>query len=165
MKTKICKLCLKELDIGSFRKYHNTCKDCLAISGRVRSQKYYQENKDKLKIERKKYFVDYYSKNKKKIAEKAHKYQLKLKEEIFENYGGAKCVCCGEKNIEFLSLDHTNGGGNKDRKLLTGSDRNGGYHFYYFLKKAGFPNKDKYQVLCMNCQFGTLNGRICPHKR
>lgn len=118
-----------------------------------------------LKIYRKQYFIDYYSKNKKLIAEKAHKYQLKLKKEVFENYGGAKCVCCGEKNIEFLSLDHTNGGGNKERKLLTGSDRNGGYHFYYFLKNAGFPTKEKYRVLCMNCQFGTLGGRICPHKR
>lgn len=129
--------------------------------GRIRTE----DEINKSLINRQVYIKEYNIKNKDKIKEKCQKYHLRLKKEILNEYGGLECACCGEKHIEFLSLDHKNGGGNKERKSLTGSDRNGGYHFYQLLKNAGFPNKDKYQVLCMNCQFGTLNGRICPHKR
>ena len=75
---------------------------------------------------------------------------------IFEAYGGAKCDCCGESIFEFLTVDHTNGGGNKHRKTIRGN-------FYGWLIKNGFPFG--FRVLCMNCNFATRYGRPCPHKR
>lgn len=71
---------------------------------------------------------------------------------------GGKCVCCGEKNIEFLSIDHIHGGGNRHVQSI------GGVHsFYQLIKREGYP-RDKYRVLCMNCQFGYRMG-VCPHER
>lgn len=84
-----------------------------------------------------------------------------LRDETFAAYGGACCACCGESQIQFLSLDHINGNGNKHRKE-TGNA--GGHRFYRVLKKQGFP--PGYQVLCMNCNCGRhRNGGICPHKQ
>lgn len=69
-----------------------------------------------------------------------------------------KCACCGETEIDFLSLDHINGGGNKHRKSL------GIRSIYSWIIKNNFP--DGFQVLCMNCQFGKqLNNGVCPHKK
>lgn len=78
------------------------------------------------------------------------------KRELIAAYGG-KCACCGETEIAFLTIDHINGGGRQERLSLGNSG---------VLKKirdAGFPN-DLYRCLCMNCQFGFMHGRICPHQ-
>ena len=71
-------------------------------------------------------------------------------------YGG-KCVCCGETIIEFLTIDHINGGGTKHRKEVVGG------RLYDWLIKNNFP--EGYQILCMNCNMaeGIFGG--CPHKR
>lgn len=85
-------------------------------------------------------------------------YQAALKREMFDAYGGV-CACCGEDAIEFLSLDHINGGGNADRA------RRGvqpGYAFYLRLRKEGWPAG--YQVLCFNCNFAKRTNPVCPHK-
>jgi hypothetical protein len=67
-----------------------------------------------------------------------------------------KCACCGETELCFLSIDHINGGGNKERKKIRGN-------FYSWFIKNNFPKG--YQVLCMNCQFGRkCNNGVCPHK-
>lgn len=95
----------------------------------------------------------------KKICWKCYGYEGKLKKEIIDIYGG-QCVCCEEKEITFLTIDHKYGGGNKERKLL--SYGRGGTHFYSYLKKKGYP-KENFQVLCMNCNWGSRY-RICPHK-
>src|SRR5712664_3918736 len=51
----------------------------------------------------------------KKISDQAwHKqYQQKQKHLVFEKYSSniPECECCGETAIEFLSLDHIEGGG------------------------------------------------------
>lgn len=78
------------------------------------------------------------------------------KAEVVAAYGG-RCACCGETEIEFLSLDHTDGGGYQHRRAR-------GNKIYGDLKAAGWP-QDGYRILCMNCQFGTMRGRICPHQR
>lgn len=72
-------------------------------------------------------------------------------------YGG-KCACCGETETRFLSLDHVNGGGARHRREVGNS-----YTLFRQLRDAGWPT-DGYRVLCMNCQFGTRNGRTCPHQ-
>lgn len=92
------------------------------------------------------------------------KRRAEIRDEVFAAYGGYRCVCCGEEEPKFLTLDHIRNDGGKFRKEKLGSRTAAGYHTYRWLLKHGCP-KDV-QVMCMNCQHGKLtNGGICPHKR
>jgi hypothetical protein len=82
-------------------------------------------------------------------------YYRKKKAIIIEAYGG-KCECCGDSHFEFLTIDHINGGGRRDRAKRVGSS------FYARLEKLGFP-KDEYRLLCMNCNFALGKYGHCPH--
>jgi hypothetical protein len=83
------------------------------------------------------------------------KYRDKLKELVLEHYGKV-CYCCGESIIEFLSIDHINGGGTKHRKKIK-------RHLNVWLVQNNFP--EGFQTLCFNCNWGKhINGGICPHK-
>lgn len=84
----------------------------------------------------------------------------KLKFETMQAYGG-HCNCCGETQVEFLSLDHINNDGGRRRR--EGLDRVG-KNFYFDLKKAGFPKRDDLQVLCYNCNFSKRYTGRCPHE-
>ena len=72
--------------------------------------------------------------------------------------GDVKCACCGEREVAFLAIDHTNGGGNKHRKELGISS---GAEFYKWLVDSGFP--DGFRVLCHNCNFAMGHYGSCPH--
>jgi hypothetical protein len=99
------------------------------------------------------------NKMKPELLERARDFRKKVKDEVFNAYGGWVCACCGETIRDFLSLDHINGGGNNDRKV----NRLGhGHTFYALLRKNNFP--PGYQVLCMNCNFGKRYSMVCPHK-
>src|SRR3990167_7668757 len=52
-------------------------------------------------------------------------YRVKLKAEVFSYYSGGeiKCACCGEKEIDFLCIDHINENGSEDRKRLGNKGR------------------------------------------
>lgn len=66
-----------------------------------------------------------------------------LREMVIDHYGG-RCVCCGETNIDVLTIDHVNGGGKEHVKLI------GGYQYLYRgLIDNNFP--DAFRVLCRNC--------------
>ncbi len=71
--------------------------------------------------------------------------------EFIAEYGG-KCQICGEDHWEFLTLDHTNGGGIQHRE---GLGIGGGVSFYTWLRRQGWP-KDGYRLLCFNCNGGRL---------
>lgn len=92
-------------------------------------------------------------------SDKSKRLAAKLKDEVFNAYGGWVCACCGEKEKSFLTMDHMQNNGSQLRKE--------GVHghstqFYRWLKKSGYP--EDFQVLCMNCQFGKrMNNGICPH--
>ena len=77
--------------------------------------------------------------------------------EVFNHYGGLFCACCGESHIEFLTLDHINGGGNEHRKTI------GGKSIYEWCRQNNFP--EGFQVLCMNCNFSKRFNKICPHEK
>lgn len=81
---------------------------------------------------------------------------------VLQAYGGnpPKCACCGENHVEFLQIDHTNGGGNKHRKQVGTS---GGGRFYLWLIKNNFP--DGFRVLCANCNLSRGFYGYCPHER
>lgn len=59
-------------------------------------------------------------------------------------YGG-RCACCGIATYEFLTLDHVQNDGNIDRK------NHNSYNAYR--KAIKLYDINKYQVLCMNCNF------------
>ena len=82
---------------------------------------------------------------------------IRRKRVVIDHYG-SECVCCHESEIEFLGIDHKNGGGTQHRKEV-----GGGYAFYAWVIRNGFP--DDLQVLCHNCNMATAHGRVCPHQR
>jgi len=80
--------------------------------------------------------------------ETSHKRRLKIRAAILEAYGNSKCARCGCTDTRVLDLDHIGGGGNTHRRQL-GANVN----FYNTLYIQGFPDKDKYRILCRNCNW------------
>lgn len=76
---------------------------------------------------------------------------------VLAMYGGPICVCCGESEIAFLSIDHTKKDGAEHRRKI------GKGGLYRWLKRNNYPNDLGLEVLCMNCQFGRIGGK-CPHE-
>lgn len=91
-----------------------------------------------------------------KVVLKNKKRRIKLRLEAIKKYGG-KCVCCGEKQLEFLCIDHINGGGNKHRKQMT--TKSIGEWLYTNKYPKGF------QVLCFNCNSAKSAYKVCPHQK
>ena len=85
-------------------------------------------------------------------------YKRQKRQEVYDHYG-SKCVCCGESRFEFLSVDHTEGGGTRHRREsgLRGAAIIG------WLIKEGFP--EGFRVLCHNCNQATGFYGFCPHQR
>lgn len=117
---------------------------------------YYQKHRAEILLKRKK-FRDA---NPELISERKQKERKRIKLKILSYYSNStlRCACCGEKQLEFLTIDHIHGGGTQQRKMYgTGS------RLYDRLKAQNFP--DGYRVLCFNCNSGrSINGGICPHK-
>jgi len=83
----------------------------------------------------------------------------RLKKLIFEAYGN-KCQCCGEAELEFLTIDHINNDGAAHRRTL----KRGGGDLYRWLRDNDFPSE--FQILCCNCNWSKrLGGGVCIHKR
>jgi len=75
------------------------------------------------------------------------------------NAYGKVCVCCGESNPGFLSIDHVNNDANIDRR------ERGYHHALQILReiiREKFPSR--FQILCFNCNIGKSRfGGHCPH--
>ena len=108
---------------------------------------------------RSKSHVNYYHNNKEKhklIGKRCwNNYKFKVMNH-YTNYD-IKCICCGEKQIEFLTLDHINNDGKKHRETV--------HNLYVWIIHNNFPSG--FQVLCMNCNWakGRDKDHICPHQR
>jgi len=95
--------------------------------------------------------------------------RARLKLAMFDALG-QKCNCCGVTHPDFLSLDHINNDGStfraskKERYL---GDKTKSYwneqQIYRLAIREGWP-KDKYQVLCMSCNFAKGHFGVCPHQ-
>ena len=81
--------------------------------------------------------------------------------QVIQHYsqGVGCCACCGESHIEFLGIDHIDGGGNKHRKEVQNHYRN----IYWYLIKNNYP--DGYRVLCHNCNLARGFYGYCPHTK
>jgi hypothetical protein len=91
-------------------------------------------------------------------VEKSAARRKRLRDETFVRYGGYVCACCGEREPQFLQLDHINNNGAEHRKTI---GRCSGDSFYKWLKNNGYP--PGYQVLCANCNFAKGRYGRCPH--
>lgn len=94
--------------------------------------------------------------NKDKKNENEREYHRHLRMEVILAYG-AKCVCCGEENFYFLTLDHVNNDGVDHRRVI-------GSSMYLWAKINNYP--DTLQVLCYNCNLAKQNSGFgyCPHE-
>lgn len=113
---------------------------------------HYQKNIDKLRIKGR----EYYTKHCEQVKLYARRKRMELKLEVLNAYGGPICQCCQETEVQFLSIDHINGGGVQHRKIQRAG------LFYPWLKKNGYPSG--FQVLCMNCNWGRRLSGTCPHQ-
>lgn len=74
---------------------------------------------------------------------------------------GGKCACCDDDQLEFLQLDHKNGGGTAHRKKLSLGA------FYYWAATAPLREvKAILRILCANCHHAISTRGQCPlHRR
>jgi hypothetical protein len=91
---------------------------------------------------------------------KWQQYLARLKYRVWSHYSGGtpKCSCCGETSMEFLCLDHINGGGNRHRQAAGLKSSSA---FYRHIEDTGFPTG--YRVLCHNCNSAYAWYGYCPH--
>ena len=98
-----------------------------------------------------------YTKRKSLNRKNAIAYQHRLHDAILGAYGRI-CVCCGEQQVKFLSIDHVNEDG-KDHRRKKGQSAGWWRH----VRDQGFPAD--FQILCYNCNIGKYrNGGIRPHR-
>src|SRR5690242_15814506 len=82
--------------------------------------------------------------------------QRKVREECIAGYGG-RCVCCGEINLAFLTIDHVNNDGAEERRAGLRA-----HVLYRKVVREDFPAR--YQVLCYNCNCVKGAYGRCPHE-
>jgi hypothetical protein len=75
--------------------------------------------------------------------------------QVLDHYG-TMCACCGEKQAQFLCIDHVNNDGNVHRKTLQTNN------IYRWLLRNDFPVG--FQVLCFNCNMAKAIYGKCPHQ-
>ena len=86
--------------------------------------------------------------------EAKHRQRAARKVRFLKMYGMV-CECCGESNPKFLTLDHINGKGERNKATTQAALRDAVLHF----------DPKKYRTLCFNCNCGRhWNGGVCPHK-
>jgi hypothetical protein len=80
------------------------------------------------------------------------------------------CNCCGEFEMEFLTLDHIAGKKQMDSEpelvKLGYSSKFNGDGLWLWIKRNNFP--EGFQVLCQNCNFAKGkrgNNNTCPHEK
>jgi hypothetical protein len=133
-------------------------------------------------LTRREYTLDYYVKRREEKLGKAKQWQANNRERylrtrreyearklrraiplVIEHYsnGTNRCSCCCERELDFLTIDHIAGNGNRTSREM-GTPR-GGSELYRWLVRKGFPSG--YAVLCANCNKSKANGKLCIHKR
>lgn len=154
--TRLCTKCKRYLPITMFHvdnsRYDGLttwCRECRTSA----VQKWSDDNPDMVKHRLRRWRKA----NPDKVRAQNQRAYLKLRKSILNHYGD-KCACCGETAIEFLSIDHINGCGEKQRQEV-GS----GGKFYQWLKDNGYP--DGFRILCHNCNMAIGFYGYCPHQK
>lgn len=89
----------------------------------------------------------------------------KVKRLVFGHYSNGlfACACCGESELDFLTIDYIKNDGARERLALFGRRDVGGYTFYRWLIKNGFPSG--HAALCMNCNFSKGKHGVRVHTK
>lgn len=136
------------------------CKPCHVKRGMANEIKRRAANPEYLERRRaqwRKHRAKTYAQEGQKLKDTQWRSNQRLRAEMITAYGGA-CSCCGEKEVQFLTLEHTANDGKLHRAQV-----GEGYNTYRDLRRRGWP-KDGFTTLCWNCHMATRTGRICPHK-
>lgn len=147
--TQFCKRGHDTLICG--RQSNRSCKLC----NRLSILKYRMAHADKYKEYTRNYHKVYAQTHKEEFRLRAKQFRNKRRIKCFEKLGN-QCVCCGETQIKFLQVDHINGGGRKEKLLKSG-------YSFRRIELENYP-KEKYQVLCSNCNWAKGIYGVCPHK-
>lgn len=91
-----------------------------------------------------------------RLCESRRKSVRKLKTQVYAAYGN-ECVCCGEKDKRFLTVDHVNNDGGQHRRELGKTTDS----LLTWAKRNGFP--ETLQLMCWNCNLGKAIYGSCPH--
>lgn len=84
-----------------------------------------------------------------------------IKQECLNHYGN-RCVCCGQTDIRYLTIDHINNDGKQHRETFSGP-------IYDWLRSHSYP--EGFQILCSNCNYAKAyfggceqpcQSRVCP---
>jgi hypothetical protein len=86
---------------------------------------------------------------------KASECRVRRRWKVLEHYGrgDVRCTCCRDATLEFLTVDHIDGGGKRHRAEVG--------DVYSWAVMNGFP--DGLRVLCMNCNWSLGVYGYCPH--
>lgn len=87
----------------------------------------------------------------------------KVRDAVFNHYGGYKCRCCGETIKSLLTIDHIDDNGAAHRLSMSHKRQSTGERLYRWLRDNGFPTS--FQVLCYNCNVGKHRNGVCPHQQ
>lgn len=148
---------------------HRQYRKRVAAHTNERMRKYYQDNKERINAKNRAWAIanaerlreyqrEYRKNNKLHLRELGRQERYATKRLVLQHYGG-HCDCCGESMIEFLAIDHINGGGNRQR--LAGIHHTG-LKMYRWLRKQGYP--EGFRVLCHNCNQALGAYGYCPHQ-
>lgn len=138
---KKCARCeiVKPIENFSFNRQHKDgaaswCKECQALYLKEIRHRYLPQKNASAKVSR-----------------------ANLRLEVLQYYSGVFpfCECCGEDRIEFLSLDHINGGGSEHKRQVK--------HVYKWIRDNNFP--EGFRVLCHNCNQSRGAYGYCPHEK
>lgn len=122
---------------------------------RVRFQNLPEEKKDALRTHSREWYRNAPEEVKQVQRDRAAKRWKESKKAVFDHYGRV-CVCCGETDELFLTIDHIDNDGNKQRKASGTNSQ------YSLILRDGFPSN--LRTLCYNCNCGRAkNGGICSH--
>lgn len=98
------------------------------------------------------YQVEYRKENRDHLIAKDAQRRRLRKQAALDAYG-RQCVCCGEAELAFLTVDH----------IVPGIPESGpDYSLMKWLKVNDYP--PGFQTLCMNCNTAKRNRPACPHK-
>jgi len=131
------------------RDHSRICKKC----NNKQSKEWQQDNRDRYNQLVKKWQQN----NKDRCNQLVREENQRLRDEVIDAYGG-ECACCGETRKEYLTIDHIDGNGNKQKREIGVKDSRS---LYRWLRQNNYP--EGFQVLCFNCNCGKGSYSVCPH--
>ena len=129
------------------REYYQKNKEKINAQGRTQYQKDKEKIKERFKLS---YQID-----PKKYIDRSNKYKNNINIKVKQLLGG-KCVCCGENNFAFLTIDHIFNDGAKERQNIQ--------TITLYLKILNNKvDRSRYRLMCYNCNCARRHGP-CPHE-